>query len=1039
MLTRWAKIGFLGTLLAVTGMFLLCLPPDAGAAATTYNITVTQSGNGTIKPTTVSGQVPVTEGSSKRFTITPVAHYHLQDVLVDGSSVNGSLTWDGKIAYYRFIHVTADHDITAVFSIDTPTLTVLKPGTGTGTVTATNIACGVDCSESYNYGSSVELTATPDTGSIFRGWIYAGVQVSTLSTYNIKMNGNRKIGAKFLKTYDVGISKAGTGTGTVIASGINCGDDCNQTYIAGKTVTFNATPAPDSKFTGWSGDYTGKSKTILLPINGVKNITATFEPKASGIKITEKVSVVDTSPGVGVNSLKIGLFGIPENPDSDYHKDQTTVYVNERSAEAFRTINEILCMIGQTRYDAMLNKGNYKVQVDKNLCSSSKDDPSSAGQDSQNQSSGSTMPKYEMWKVNSSRVDDYSPQILKAWIHEQKEVHSDEPGRAIFAKVIITDGVTETNPYGIFTLYWKMFPEIGGTVSPVLMSRGILKTETEAGTDKVLLKFAEVEDFDIPGGGHETRIQKATLDRATNGSSGGGTAYRYQEGPWMPSFEEETFDFAFNSTNFLRTDGVDTFCLDRTGFDETAWRYGLYNSDGSRLNRNSGFSIKKNQGGKDYYGWIGYYGVWFPRDVTLNSGDQVYKMEFGPGSGSGELYDVLIAGGKLKKHVRKEMILGAIKNVPMDYWDNGDQKNYRVKWDGSKFWKVEWLDQQNNYFWKKIEPPIEYSTDNLNFDMLNFWSQSLGGQVQIKLNCTMEPPCQQPPCQPPIFHCTASDDLPVIFYAESIVFPGDTIPASFACFNNCPDVDKINLGDPFPFNDHGQPQPIALAEYDSYAFASDAMVLKSGTTPVVATNSVYQFGIMSGPLFEATTDNLALLACNWDQSMLCGWQAWSQLPEFYTWETGSNDWNKFTALVKDGVPLRFDPPLQVSYVHTWDDLTTSTFNIEYSGFGNLQGIPGKCVDWDTGEEVNCGENTRWIPQFSIAEGSEVTDVSDGSTTYYVKPLEKEQRMKQLDASACSTLSTIPYDLPKISQWQDPNIGAEPKVDSPPAVIGGVLQ
>jgi len=89
--------------------------------------------------------------------------------------------------------------------------------------------------------------------------------------------------------------------------------------------------------------------------------------------------------------------------------------------------------------------------------------------------------------------------------------------------------------------------------------------------------------------------------------------------------------------------------------------------------------------------------------------------------------------------------------------------------------------------------------------------------------------------------------------------------------------------------------------------------------------------------------------------------AWGELPEFYTWETGANDWNQFTAL-KDPATLefeKFDPPLQVKYVHYWDpagDPTdTSLFYLEYSGFGNLWGIPGHCVDRDSGEEVPCGE------------------------------------------------------------------------------------
>ena len=1056
MLTKGKTVSMIGVLTVILMFSSLAMAgPPKTSAVTNHTIAVTNNDltKGKITPVGVSGLVSVPEGQNKLFTIRPKAHYQVETITVDDvlkdlvNDLDGTtFKKTGNVYKYTFPNVTTDdHGISATFVKDSFVLSVSATGgLGTETITSSDdlITCGSDCDETYDYGTVVTLTATtPEPGSVFEGWSGACKGKNTTCTVTVKKAGTAI--ARFTKTYTLAVTIAGSGT-VKAPKGLNSGftcttGTCTEVYKDQKVVTLVAKPDTGIGFSGWTGDASGSTKSVKVTMaDDDKNITATFGATGAGMKIAEKVSVVDTTSGTSVKALKIGRFsGAPDFPaDSDYNKDQTQVYVNERSAETFKTINQILCMIGQTKYDAMLNQGNYKAQIDKNLCSSSKDDPSSAGQGSQNQSSGSTAPKYEMWTVNSSRADDNSPQILKAWIHEPKDDRSEEPGKAIFAKVTVTEPVTETNPYGIFTLYFKMYPEIDGTVYPVLMSKGIMKTEIDSKTGKVLLGFAEAGDFDIPGQGHETNIQKATLDRAADGSSGGGTAYHYEDWPGMPSPQEETFDFAFNPTNFLRTNGTDTFCLDRTDFNETAWSYGLYDSDGARINRNSAFSIKTTQGGKTYYGSIGYYGIWFPSEVTINNGDPVYKMDFGPGGGTAEPYNVLMAGGKLKKHVRKEMTLGVIKNVPLDYWNMTENKNYRVKWDGTDFVKVQWLDQSgNNPIWKNLVPTEIYSLSALQWDMLNFYSQSLGGNVQIKLSsCT---PQGTPPSM--TFSCSADDSLPVVFYAESAVFPGDTIPTNLACFGNCPDLTKINSNDPMPYDDYGMPQVSPPTQYASYSFDSANMVLTSGTIPVVTTSSVYQFGIMSGPLFDPTPENLALLACDWDGTMTCGWQAWNKLDVYYTWETGPNDWNKFTALVKDGTVLKFDPPLQVSYVHAWDDLTTSTFNLEYSGFGNLWGIPGKCIDRDTGIEADCGPDTRWIPEFSIAEGSQLTDVSDGATPYYVKPLEEEQRMKQLDGSACSSLTITTYPLPDINQWQDPNIGSEPVVDGPPAVIGGVLQ
>jgi len=175
-------------------------------------------------------------------------------------------------------------------------------------------------------------------------------------------------------------------------------------------------------------------------------------------------------------------------------------------------------------------------------------------------------------------------------------------------------------------------------------------------------------------------------------------------------------------------------------------------------------------------------------------------------------------------------------------------------------------------------------------------------------------------------------------------------------------------------------------------------------------------------------------------------EAHSELSVFYTWETGPNQWNQFTALKDaDGNVLEFQPPLQVQYEHKvyghkYDGVT---FNLEYSGFGNLHGIPGACIDMDTGAPTTCGPDTRWVPEFTIPDGSEA---DEGTNHYLIKALRKEQRMSKIDLDidpdACSTLTLTSYNLPTIDGvggWEDPNIGDEPVVTNAPAVIGGVIQ
>ncbi len=79
---------------------------SATFALKTYTIAVTSPSNGTINP---SGNVSVTHGSSKSFTITPNTGYQLNNLVVDGSSV-------AAVSPYTFTNVTGNHTLSASIS-----------------------------------------------------------------------------------------------------------------------------------------------------------------------------------------------------------------------------------------------------------------------------------------------------------------------------------------------------------------------------------------------------------------------------------------------------------------------------------------------------------------------------------------------------------------------------------------------------------------------------------------------------------------------------------------------------------------------------------------------------------------------------------------------------------------------------------------------------------------------------------------------------------------------------------------------------------
>jgi hypothetical protein len=77
------------------------------------------------------------------------------------------------------------------------TLTVSMWGSGYGEVRSSpgGIACGTDCSEPFDSGSAVTLSATPALGSIFAGWSL--LECGRASTCRIAMSSGRSVSAHF--------------------------------------------------------------------------------------------------------------------------------------------------------------------------------------------------------------------------------------------------------------------------------------------------------------------------------------------------------------------------------------------------------------------------------------------------------------------------------------------------------------------------------------------------------------------------------------------------------------------------------------------------------------------------------------------------------------------------------------------------------------------------------------------------------------------------------------------------------------------------
>jgi hypothetical protein len=293
---------------------------DGGVTIPQYQVTVTGAGTGSGSVTSGSTGIAcdiaagVTsnvcsevydEGTQLTLTATPVA----------GSTFDG---WSGACSGTAACQVTMSQarSVTATFElIPEYDLTVAGAGTGNGSVTSdvAGITCTVtagaasgDCTESYQDGTVVTLTATADAGSRFAGW--SGACTGT-APCQVTLDQARSVTATFELQHQLTVAGAGTGNGSVTSdvAGISCtltagmaSDDCDELYDQGTVVTLTATADAGSRFDSWSGACSGAT-TCQVTMDQARSVTATF--------VLQHELTVDGA-GVGSGTVTSDVAGI---------------------------------------------------------------------------------------------------------------------------------------------------------------------------------------------------------------------------------------------------------------------------------------------------------------------------------------------------------------------------------------------------------------------------------------------------------------------------------------------------------------------------------------------------------------------------------------------------------------------------------------------------------------------------------------------------------------------------------------------------------
>lgn len=663
-----------------------------------------------------------------------------------------------------------------------------------------------------------------------------------------------------------------------------------------------------------------------------------------------------------------------------YVSDPQSEYLQDQTSEGLKQPNSILCYMAATRPDAMVNKGTYVALVDESKCDTNKRDSAS---NSSSQGGGQAS-NYTSMRFNSTRDSNTSPQISKGHARIQMGDDANPTPAIVYVHLSSTEAPSATSPNGALTMNLTGLTTANNTKA----MRGKIVT---SGSN---LSFAWAAS---DGAGSENyRLYVTGTDAAGSGS----IVFADRENPG----QNITINFGYNQNYFCRQKvGGSEKCFSRKKENASfsVWRYGVYDdSTGNRYDLAvPGFPVKNAAG---EFGFASYWGTWFATPLPV--GETTVTSQNGQTT-----YTALKTSGRLVKYSKQTKTLNQLQKVPFQFWSNASigtinsqsapsNQTYEAYWNGSNFVVTGTNScNQSGCYKAKLDANVDLSAAQLLVKTGNMgvsgWSEALGGQFQI---------------DPAVLQSQTPGSENVSYNTQETVKPSDTVPSSLKCVRNCPTDALLNApanGNPFLNSSWGATQ---AGDVVTYSWVASQYALKDGTAAALrnsrlSPNISQQYGgsggVRTGYLVDAA--DLSSLLCPQSQNTYCDWKA-SSLSAYYVWENGVNDWNSATFLKKsDNTFVNFTAPQSAAFTVPNDatlygQYAGANMNLQFGGFGNLWGIPGKCFDPQTNQEASCGPNTRYVPAFSIPEN--VGTSTDGKVTIdaatkWIKFLDREIRFK----------------------------------------------
>ena len=596
-------------------------------------------------------------------------------------------------------------------------------------------------------------------------------------------------------------------------------------------------------------------------------------------------------------ALSISAHAAPPS-GSPYFTDAQSTYTEDEALDIVSFVNAALCVIDNSRYDALVNQGWYNASISVDAC---------FGQDGS--SAGSATSGFWDVRLLSERLTQNSDHVVKGFLTDPEK-----PSERVHVHMIIDEAPSAAKPEGVWTMKLSL-PGEGYDASPNAPQETIVFVSDGLVTG-VFVEWFEledgVEDRGLVEGYFRTVVENVTEE------------FPFKSG-YLRDLEpgnDYEYSFASNAEYYCRKQITESgpgeefcFSLDARLALQSGWSYRFYTEDGQpyppeTIGR-SPFDVFTENNAK---GWANPEGIWFSeaRLASLSNGMTLTDR-------AGNSYTLQMWDFQVFKTLDPETrSFEQMQGTPLWIWGQLDT-DLNGTGDGNhdQFVEVRWTGEGFEVFRFRNQDGEEFRTGNLpvwanDFNELN---GEKGGSIN-DLQKLVTAGDRIYPWAPlldsgVVIEVGGSNDKPVTLNRRARLTPGDLDgPVTFTCSNNCI-------------------TPKSLLDYSS----------SPSNSPFVSQKTTYELrteGVFVG-------DELLRWPADMPEDRVDWLNVWSDDNE-YELQLGREIWNKTLGLLdSNGVPVEFAEPFYVEF-NVPKRLEGSSFPDEFGGLTTLLRVTGAHVN-----------------------------------------------------------------------------------------------